>query len=98
MRTTPDNVLPIANAGPDLIVDEDTTVTLDGSASTDNVGIASSTWTFMDGTIQTLPGVTASYVFAAPGRCVVTLTARDEGGHVGPVTATVIVRDLTTPA
>src|SRR3989442_9809669 len=65
MRTTPDNVLPIANPGPDLIVDEDTTVTLDGSASTDNGGIASYTGTFMDGTIQTLPGVTASYVFAA---------------------------------
>ena len=98
MRTTPDNVLPIANAGPDLIVDEDTTVTLDGSASTDNVGIASYTWTFMDGTIQTLPGVTASYVFAAPGRYVVTLTVRDADGNVGTDTVTVIVRDVTPPA
>src|SRR6266849_3745691 len=77
MQTTPDTVPPVANAGPDLIVNEDTTVTFDGSASTDNVGIASYTWTFMDGSMQTLSGVTASYVFATPGTYIVTLTVRD---------------------
>src|SRR2546425_2546292 len=98
MQTAPDNVPPVANAGPDLIVNEDTTVTFDGSASTDNVGIASYTWTFMDGTMQTLQGATASYVFATPGTYIVTLTVRDADGNVGTDTVTVTVRDVTPPA
>ena len=98
MQTTPDNVPPVANAGLDLAVNEDTTATFDGSASTDNVGIASYTWTFMDGTMQTLQGVTASYVFATPGTYVVTLTVRDADGNVGTDTVTVTVRDVTPPA
>ncbi len=97
MQTTPDTVPPVANAGPDLVVNEDTTVTFDGSRSTDNVGVASYTWTFMDGSIQTLAGVTASYVFAAPGTYVVTLTVRDADGNVGTDSLTVTVRDVTAP-
>src|SRR2546425_12001331 len=97
MQTTPDNVPPVANAGPDLIVNEDTTVTFDGSASTDNVGIASYTWTFMDGTMETLQGATASYVFATPGTYIVTLTVRDADGNIGTDTVTVTVRDVTPP-
>jgi hypothetical protein len=97
MQTTPDNVPPVANAGPDLVVNEDTPVTFDGSASADNVGIASYTWTFMDGSMQTLQGVTASYVFATPGTYVVTLTVRDADGNVGTDSVIVTVRDITTP-
>lgn len=97
MQTTPDNVPPVANAGADLVVNEDTTVSFDGSRSTDNVGVASYTWTFMDGTIQTLQGVTASYVFATPGTYLVTLTVRDADGNVGTDTLTVTVRDVTAP-
>src|SRR3989449_372907 len=41
MQTIPDSVPPVANAGPDLVVNEDTTASFDGSRSTDNVGIAS---------------------------------------------------------
>jgi len=98
MQTTPDTVPPVANAGPDLVVNEDTTVTFDGSGSTDNVGIASYTWTFMDGTMQTLQGVTATYVFTTPGTYIVTLTVRDADGNVGTDTVTVTVRDVTPPA
>ncbi len=97
MQTTPDNVPPVASAGPDLVVNEDTTVTFDGSRSTDNVGIASYTWTFMDGSLQTLQGVTASYVFATPGTYIVTLTVRDADGNVGTDSLTVTVRDVTAP-
>src|SRR5207245_10586565 len=52
----------------------------------------------MDGTMQTLPGVSASYVFATPGAYVVTLTVRDADGNVGTDTVTVTVRDVTPPA
>jgi PKD repeat protein len=97
MQTTPDTVPPVANAGPDLVVNEDTTVTFDGSRSTDNVGIASYTWTFMDGTMQTLQGVTATHVFATPGTYIVSLTVRDADGNVGTDTVTVTVRDVTPP-
>src|SRR2546426_4227915 len=89
---------PVANAGPDFVGNEDTTVSFDGSRSTDNVGIASYTWTFMDGSMQTLSGMAASYVFATPGTYVVTLTVRDADGNVGTDSLTVTVRDVTSPA
>jgi len=98
MQTIPDSVPPVANAGPDFVGNEDTTVSFDGSRSTDNVGIASYTWTFMDGSMQTLSGMTASYMFATPGTYVVTLTVRDAGGNVGTDSLTVTVRDVTAPA
>src|SRR5438445_13324019 len=97
MRTIPDRVPPVANAGPDLVVNEDTNASFDGSRSTDNVGIASYTWSFMDGSMQTLSGITASYVFATPGTYVVTLTLLDADGHVGPHSLAVTVRDVTAP-
>src|SRR5207245_6607356 len=67
MQTIPDSVPPVANAGPDLAVNEDTTLSFDGSRPPATVGLASSTWTSMDGSMQTLSGMTASYVFATPG-------------------------------
>jgi hypothetical protein len=97
-RTGPDSVPPVANAGPDRVVDEDTPVTLDGTASTDNVGIASYTWTFTDGGPVTLSGATATYTFATPGTYTITLTVRDADGNVGTDTLVLTVRDRTNPA
>ena len=97
MDTGPDTVPPVADAGPNLVVDEDTTVTFDGSASTDNLGIASYTWTFTDGSTQVLTGATATYLFATPGTYLVTLTVRDADGNTGTDTLTVTVRDVTDP-
>ncbi len=97
MDTGPDTVPPVADAGPDLAADEDTTVAFDGSASTDNVGIASYTWTFTDGSTQVLTGVTATHVFATPGTYLVTLTVRDADGNTGTDTLIVTVRDITDP-
>src|SRR3989442_4851454 len=98
IQTIPDSVPPVANAGPDFVGNEDTTVSFDGSRSTDNVGIASFTWTFMDGSMQSLSLITASYVFPTPGTYVVTLTVRDADGNVGTDSLTVTVRDVTAPA
>jgi len=97
LETGADLVPPVAAAGPDVSVDEDTTVTFDGSASTDNLGIASYTWTFTDGGGQILTGAIATYVFATPGTYVVTLTVQDADGNTDTDTLTVTVWDVTAP-
>ena len=89
---------PLAEAGSDRTVDEDTTLTFDGRRSHDNVGIASYTWTFFDGIEDVvLQGSTPSHIFTVPGRYTVTLTVMDEAGNSGSDTMTVSVRDITPP-
>jgi PKD repeat protein len=92
-----DMVAPTAAAGPDLAIDEDTIVTFDGSSSTDNIGIASYTWTFRDITTQVLSGVSPSYNFTNPGVYRVTLKVTDVAGNWGTDQLTVTVFDVTAP-
>jgi PKD repeat protein len=93
-----DSTWPIANAGPDQIVVEETMVYFDGSASSDNVGIISYVWTFTDdGELKTLYGINSSYYFATPDIYMVTLTVSDAEGHSSNDTLSVIVRDNTPP-
>src|SRR5439155_1700597 len=68
---------PVAHAGPDQSVDEGAFVTLDGSASADNVGITQYSWSFIDGVPQTLYGTIVSYQFQHVGTFVVTLSVTD---------------------
>lgn len=59
---------PTADAGPDqLDVEPWTVVTLDGSASFDDVGVTSYTWTQTAGTAVTLSGSGATRTFTVPG-------------------------------
>lgn len=58
-----DTTPPLANAGPDQTVDEDTPVTFDGSGSTDDVGIVNYTWTF----VNPAPPGSAPTVYDGPG-------------------------------
>jgi PKD repeat protein len=95
--TVLDATAPIADAGPDQTVDEDTLVSLDGSNSTDNVEIASYVWSFMDVEPQTLTGVTATYTFETPGVYIVTLNVTDARGNWGTDTVMITVLDLTKP-
>jgi PKD repeat protein len=96
--TIEDSEVPIPDAGPDQIVDEDTIVTFDGSGSTDNIGIVNWTWTFDDqGTVVTLYGINPTYVFTTPGVYTVTLTARDGSGLEDTDTMQVTVKDITAP-
>ena len=96
--TVLDISLPVANAGPDQVVDEGTLVTFDGNASFDNVGIISWTWTFNDGIEDiTLYGPNPSQTFKVPGIYSVKLNVTDAAGNWATDTMTVTVNDITPP-
>ncbi|MFC1712812.1 PKD domain-containing protein [Candidatus Poribacteria bacterium] len=94
--TSTPNVPPIAVAGDDQTVDKDTTVNLDGSASSDSDGaIVSYAWDFGDG--NTAEGATVSHVYPDVGRYTVTLTITDDDGDTGTDTLTVNVQEPLPP-
>lgn len=93
--TVVDNTWPVANAGVDQIVMENTLVHFDGSASSDNVKIVRYVWTFTDNTVQTLEGVRPTYYFENPGVYQVNLEVSDAEGHSSSDTMSVVVRDKT---
>ncbi len=97
MITVVDSTWPAANAGPDQVVEEDTLVALNGSASSDNVGIITYVWTFTDGTPQTMFGMSPSYLFETPGVYAVTLNVTDAEGHFTTDTVMITVQDITPP-
>lgn len=81
------NLPPIANAGPDQLTDEGSSVTLDGSASSDpNSDALICIWDPGDGS-GTLSGCIASHSYADNGVFVATLTVDD--GHSGVSSDTV---------
>ena len=95
--TVRDATPPTAEAGMDQTVEEDTTVTLDGSQSTDNIEIASYSWAFVDVTPKTLEGVTVTYNFADPGVYTITLNVTDASENWDTDTVTISVLDITDP-
>jgi len=77
---TVDTDPPRANAGPDERIYAGNTTYLDGSNSSDNVGIVLYEWMFVDnGQNITLKGKNVSYKFSNTGRIEVTLTVTDGG-------------------
>ena len=95
--TVVDATAPVADAGPDQTVDAGAVVALDGSGSTDNVGIASYTWTFQDGALVVLEGVHATHRFGSAGTFVVTLNVTDAAGRWATDTMVVTVNDTVPP-
>lgn len=77
------SAVPVADAGDDQTVMEGTYVVLNGSGSTDDVGIVNYTWTFEYGELpRVLTGqVNDSFRFAIPGTYNVTLNVTDEEGQ-----------------
>lgn len=92
-----DRTLPVADAGPDQSINEDTIVTFNGSASIDNIGIISYVWTFVDESPKTLIGIFQTYVFANPGLYTISLNVTDFRGNWGTDTLMINVIDITPP-
>jgi hypothetical protein len=80
-RMTVDNELPIAAPNPWQQVMQNFSATLDGTGSSDNVGIANYTWSFTDDVYRELYGPVVSYNFTTAGNHTVTLTVTDGAGH-----------------
>jgi ABC-type transport system substrate-binding protein len=73
-----DRVPPVAEAGPSILAYAGDNVTLNGSSSTDNVGVVDYAWTFTyNGSLVVLHGAVVSFVFDIPGIYPVTLTVKD---------------------
>lgn len=93
-----DATAPLADAGPDRSVELGLPFVFDGTGSSDNVGIVSYAWDFLDGgSPVTLTGATASYMFLNLGTVFATLTVRDASGNSGTDMVTVLVVDPTPP-
>jgi PKD repeat protein len=95
--TTPDAV-PVANAGSDMPATVGSAVSFDGSASTDDVGIASYSWDFnaLNGITSEATGATPSYTYTAAGTYTVTLTVTDTAGQTATDTVNVVVSAATS--
>jgi PKD repeat protein len=90
-----DVVVPRAVAGPAASVDQGTSTSFDGSGSSDNLAIASSTWDFGDG--STAAGSTATHAYPNAGTYAATLTVWDYSGNAAIATRTITVRDTMAP-
>ncbi len=91
-----DTEAPVAVAGDDVSPIEDDAITLDGSGSTDNVGILSHVWTFeWAGSDVSLDGEEVEYTFDEPGTVTITLTVTDLAGNtaVDQLVVTVLLRN-----
>lgn len=93
-----DSVAPVADAGADQEAVAGDTVSFDGSGSTDNVGVVSWIWTFVDGVQRTLSGSTAQYTFDGPGTFIVTLTVEDAEDNSDTDTVAITVLSPPTAA
>ncbi len=95
--TVYDTTAPNADAGDSYSVDEDTSITFDGSNSTDNGNIVSYDWDWTnDGTYEG-SGAMPSHTYSNPGDYTVKLKITDGGGNTDTDTANVTVKDTTPP-
>jgi len=96
--TVVDDEGPVAVAGDSVTIDQGQRVDLDGSGSSDNLGIQGFNWTFIyDGEEMSVLSATMSFTFHIPGRYTVTLSVEDGVGNVGTDTLAVTVRDTEAP-
>ncbi len=98
VRLIMDSVAPTAVAGDDVTIDQHQTVELNGSRSSDNLGVVNFTWAFpYNGSNIMLFGPYANFTFHEAGRYTVTLAVRDVGAHTATDELNVTVRDITPP-
>ena len=93
-----DGAAPMADAGPDHIINEGGWVDLDGSGSWDDLAF-SWKWTFFDGVTNVTEEsmLFFAYQFTIPGVYVATLNITDPMGQWDTDTMTVTVLDITAP-
>jgi len=83
---------PLADAGIDQKCYMGESVTLNGSGSWDESGIADYTWTFKDeGELKVLKGVNPSYTFSTDGTYTISLNVTDPFGNWASDTVTITV-------
>jgi PKD repeat protein len=93
-----DTTPPVAIAGPDVIVDMLFELALNGSGSTDNVGVVGWMWSFTyKGSPVSLAGKDQRYTFIQPGTYNITLTVADLEGNSNATVLRVKVRDTVKP-
>ena len=93
-----DTEAPHVAPGHDIIVDQGTSLVLDGRDSTDNVGIASYRWTFdYNGSPWVLQDALSEFTFQEIGTYTITLHLTDEANNTASGTFNVTVRDSTSP-
>jgi hypothetical protein len=96
--TVRDVTKPVPHAGTDRRVDQNTTVLLDASGSTDNVAVTGWTWTLdYDGSGRELSGQDVQFPFRTPGVYEVTLTVFDRAGNSDLTTINITVTDTIDP-
>jgi hypothetical protein len=94
--TVLDDMPPVADAGPDQSVDEDTLVQFDGSSSSDDIGIVNFTWEIVELAAYMYDSM-PTYTFDTPGIYHVTLTVTDTIGQTGTDQVVITVADTTDP-
>ncbi|UCC93622.1 MAG: SBBP repeat-containing protein, partial [Thermoplasmata archaeon] len=93
-----DTELPVAIAPDHITAQQHWTVTLDGGASYDNVGVAVYRWTFMyGGEERVLLGEKVDFTFDDAGLFDIMLTVEDAAGNSANDSLTVTVIDITPP-
>ena len=93
--TVSDVTPPVADAGSDRTVPIGSTVTLDGSASTDNGGLASHSWEFIyDEQPRMIEGTLVQFNFDDVGSFEITLTVIDSSGNQANDSVVITVVDL----
>jgi PKD repeat protein len=90
-------IKPVADAGSDQTVNEDTIVTFNGSNSSSSNNTVSYVWAFTDGTPKNLTGINPTYNFTTPGTYPVTLNVTDATGNWDTDTVIITVLDVTDP-
>ncbi len=95
--TVLDITKPVAEAGLNRTVNEETWITFNGSLSTDNVGISLYVWNIVGPANWTLTNVITDNFFTKPGIYTVTLQVTDAAGNWDADGLIVTVLDVTNP-
>ena len=95
--TVSDIETPVSDAGPNRTVDMNAILDLDGTGSTDNVGVVSYRWTVHDEEAVVLNGPNPNHTFEEAGVYLVELNVSDLAGNWDTSNMTVTVTDTESP-